>query len=160
MGFTVNFYQFNKEDNSTKRPTSPSVSYDCIIKRGSGLIAPKIELGIGLSTTPIWNYCYIPNFNRYYYVSEWFFDNAMWTANLTCDVLATYKSEIGSADLYALRTSVSSLYDGRIPDTLYPTKVNSNFAKSLVVNPWQTPYYGCFVLGVKMGVVFDSQWFS
>lgn len=150
MAFTVNFYQFNKEDNSTARPSRSPESFQCTIKHGSGLISPTIELDIGLTTAPIWNYCYIPNFNRFYYVSEWYFDKAIWTATLTCDVLATYRTEIGNAHLYALRTSVPSLYDGRIPDTLYPTKVNSTFNSNTISNPWSSPLDGCFVIGVNV----------
>lgn len=148
MAFSVDFYQFNKKSNSTLRPSTASASYNCVIKRGSGLIAPKIELDIGLTTAPTWNYCYISNFGRYYYISEWYNENALWIANLKCDVLATYKSEIGSSSLYALRTSVASLYDGRVVDTLYPTKVNSTFDNSTTTNPWKSVYYGCFVLGI------------
>ena len=146
MAFTVYFYEFNKKENSTLQPNVAPSSYNCIIKRGSGLINPKLELDIGLSTAPSWNYCYIPNFGRYYFVTEWYNDKALWIAELSIDVLATYRTEIGSANLYALRSSAS--YDGRIIDTFYPTKVNSVFRKSLVVNPWDYPSDGCFIIGV------------
>lgn len=148
MAFSVDFYIFNKKSNSTLRPSTPSASYNCTIKRGSGLIAPKIELNIGLTTAPSWNYCYIANFGRFYYISEWYNENALWIANLKCDVLATYKLDIGSSSLYALRTSVSSLYDGRVVDTLYPTKVNSTFDTTAITTPWESPSAGCFVVGV------------
>lgn len=146
MAFNVELYTFSKKENSTLRPSSSPVTLACIIKRGSGLISPKIELDLGLNTAPTWNYCYIPNFDRYYFISEWYNDKALWIANLTIDVLATYRTEIGSANLYALRSSAS--YDGRIPDIFYPTKVNSTFDTNTVGNPWQTPNNGCFVIGV------------
>ena len=151
MSYTVNFYQFNKENNSTLRPTNTPESFQCIIKRGSGLINPRIELDIGLTEAPSWNYCYIPDFRRYYYVSEWFYDKALWTANLTCDVLATYRSEIGSSNLYALRTSNPSLYDGRVVDTLYPTKAGCTFNSIAIDELWTAPsvssYTGFYVVG-------------
>lgn len=145
MAFTVNFYQLNKKENSTLRPNVTPSSYNCIIKRGSGLINPKIELDIGLSTAPSWNYCYIPNFGRYYFVTEWYNDKALWVAELSIDVLATYRNEIGSASLYALRSSAS--YDGRIVDTLYPTKVNCTFTKNVMSQLWTTTN-GMYVIGV------------
>lgn len=148
MSYTVNFYQFNKENNSTLRPTNTPESFQCIIKRGSGLINPRIELDIGLTQAPSWNYCYIPDFRRYYYVSEWFYDKALWTANLTCDVLATYRAEIGSSNLYALRTSVTSLIDGRIVDTLYTTKVNPVFSRTVQNSPYESIADGVFILGI------------
>ena len=146
MAFSVDFYQFNKEDNSTARPTGSPQSFNCVIKRGSGIINPTIELDLGLTIAPLWNYCYIPNFKRYYYVNEWYFNNALWSATLSCDVLATYRTEIGNTSLYALRSS--AVYDGRIPDTLYPTKVDCTFNSSTITNPWQVPSNGCFVIGV------------
>ena len=148
MAFNVNFYQFYKEDNSTSRPSGTSSTYPCTIKHGSGLVNPTIILNIGLTSAPTWNYCYIPDFRRYYYVSEWYYDKAFWTATLTCDVLATYKAEIGDSYLYALRSSSPSLYDKRIPDTMYPTKVNCTYDRSTVSNPWQDSNAGCFVVGI------------
>lgn len=144
MAFNVNLYTLNKRENSTLRPSSSPTTLSCVIKRGSGLISPKIELDLGLSTAPSWNYCYIPNFGRYYFISEWYNDKALWIANLTIDVLATYRAEIGSANLYALRSSAS--YDGRIVDTLYPTKTGSTFDRTNISNLW-TITRGVFVLG-------------
>ena len=149
MGFDVSFWKFNKEENSTIRPTATPDIFNCRIKRGSGLVAPRIELNIGLTTTPDWNYCYVPNFSRYYYVTEWYFDNALWSANLQCDVLATYRNEIGSADLYALRSSAN--WDGRIVDNLYPTKANPTVSITASTNPTDNPWTitdGYFVIGI------------
>lgn len=145
MAFNVNLYTFSKKENSTLRPSSSPTTLACVIKRGSGLISPKIELDLGLNTAPAWNYCYIPNFGRYYFISEWYNDKALWIANLTIDVLATYRTEIGSANLYALRSSAS--YDGRIVDTFYPTKTGSTFKRTNINNLW-TVTGGVYVMGV------------
>lgn len=145
MAFNVELYTFSKKENSTLRPSSSPTTLACIIKRGSGLISPKIELDLGLTTAPTWNYCYIPNFGRYYFISEWYNDKALWIANLTIDVLATYRTDIGSTPLYALRSSAS--YDGRIVDTLYPTKTGSTFNRTNINNLW-TITNGVYVMGV------------
>lgn len=141
----VTFYSFTKEENSTKRPSDGTL-FDCQIKRGSGLMNPAIELNIGLTQAPEYNYCYIPDFRRFYYVTEWYFDTGFWTASLSCDVLATYRSEIGSADLYALRSANN--WDGRVVDTLYPTKANCTFTSI----PQSTDVWsldgGVFVIGI------------
>lgn len=152
MAFSVDFYQFNKKSNSTLRPSTASASYNCVIKRGSGLISPKIELDIGLTTAPTWNYCYISNFGRFYYISEWYNENALWIANLKCDVLATYRNEIGSSSLYALRTSVTSLHDGRVVDTLYPTKADCTYSRVDIPILWnersQSLFSGMYIVGI------------
>lgn len=89
---------------------------------------PTIELDLGLSECPEYNYCYIPAFGRYYWIREWYFEDALWTATLLIDVLATAKNYIGSSSLYVLRAA--SAYDGYIKDNLYPADANFSFAKS------------------------------
>lgn len=124
--FKIDFYNFNKKENSTKRPTTATVSYNCILKEPSSIINPTISLDYGLTNNPsTLNYCYIEAFNRYYYINEWTFDNALWTASLSVDVLATAKDHIGAKDLYILRSSTQS--DTYIVDAKYPitTKANS-----------------------------------
>ena len=59
--------------------TTPSVSYDCLVRNGTGIINPKIELDYGLTTNPSqYNYCYIADFGRYYFIREWTFDAGLW----------------------------------------------------------------------------------
>ena len=125
--FNVRFYKFNKKENSTKRPDNNVAhqDYECILKDPSGLLNPIISLNLGLLTNPYdFNYCYIEAFNRYYYVTEWTFEKALWWASLSVDVLATYKTQIGDSDFYILRSSAES--DGRIVDTKYPTLAQAN----------------------------------
>lgn len=125
--FNVIFYIFDKKENSTKQPdsTTQQQSYSCILKEPSGILNPTISINMGLNLNPsAYNYCYIEAFHRYYYITEWTFENALWYASLSVDVLASYKTEIGDADFYILRSSYES--DGRIIDTKYPTKANIN----------------------------------
>ena len=135
MGFTVKLYTLSKRDNSTKRPTGTGTEYSCIIKSGSGILHPTISLDLGKVNDPSqYNYAYIPNFDRYYFIEEWYFDRALWTASLKVDVLATYKTEIGNANLYVMRCA--SEHDGNIIDTLYPAKSGCSFASDTKSNPW------------------------
>lgn len=146
MAFTVNFYTIKKSDNSTKRPTGSGTSFNCTIKRGSGILEPHIELDIGLDDAPLWNFCYIPNFQRYYRITEWYNDGPLWIARGVVDVLATYKDDIAATDLYALRAS--SQYDGRIPDMYYPAKVGCTQVVEPITSPWESTTEGLFVIGV------------
>lgn len=121
MAFTVNFYTFSKKENSTARPSGSGTSYDCVLVRGSGVLEPVIELKIALSSNPsLYNYAYIAAFERYYYISEWTFEGALWRARMTVDALATWKTTIGSQSFYVLRASAQK--DGTIMDTMYPVK--------------------------------------
>ena len=79
MSITIKFYTFAKRINSTKQPTgAAALSSDCIIKRGSSIINPTIELDIGLATSPAaYNYAYIADWNRYYWVQDWIFNERL-----------------------------------------------------------------------------------
>lgn len=139
MSFPVKLYKFKKRDNSTKRPSGTGTEgphvFNCVLKHGSGILHPTISLDLGKTTAPTdYNYAYIPEFQRYYFIEEWYFDEALWTASLKVDVLATYKSEIGSANLYVMRCSHE--HDGDIIDTLYPAKSGCDFESSVKTNPW------------------------
>lgn len=146
MAFNVIFYQFTKKYNSTKRPASGSgTTYSCTLKDGSPIVNPTIEINLGYTTDPSqFNYCYISSFGRYYYVSDWSFNKGLWTALLSTDVLATYKTQIGAANLYILRASAEK--DGRVVDNLYPCKTDCDFVDSAITNPYNQT--GCYVIGV------------
>lgn len=145
MGFTVRLFTLSKRDNSTKRPTGNGTEYSCIIKSGSGIMHPTISLDLGKVNDPSqYNYAYIPDFDRYYFIEEWYFERALWTASLKVDVLATYKTEIGNSTLYVMRSA--SAHDGNIIDTLYPAKAGCSFASDTKNNPWDANM--CFVIGV------------
>lgn len=148
MSYKVKFWSLSKRSNSTLTPTTGSTDYDCIVKNGTGILHPKIELDLGLSSDPsTFNYCYIANFERYYYVNEWTFDRGLWTAVCNVDVLSTYKSQIGSTSMYVLRASAS--YDGSIMDNLYPTKSGCSYTTTSITSPYNQT--GCYVIGVVNG---------
>lgn len=124
MAFTVNFYTFSKDENSTKRPGSPARSYNCTLKDASGVISPAIQLNIGNTDNPTaLNYAYIPAWSRYYFVQEWYYDHGLWIAQLAEDCLATWREEIAATTAYIYRTSAA--YDDLITDDLYPAYANS-----------------------------------
>ena len=147
MSFKVQLYAFSKKENSTAQPTERTpIEYYCVLRSGCSLSAPIIELKPPDSGTPelkLCTYAYIPAFHRYYFVTDWRFEYPLQVVYLEVDVLATYKAQIGNASLYVLRAADE--YDGRIIDTMYPTKTECSYDYSPVNNPWQA---SCFVVGV------------
>lgn len=136
MSFRIDLFNFSKKENSTARPSN-ATSFQCNLKADSGIINPVIELDIGLNYAPSdFNYAYIPDFDRYYWIEEWTNEQPLWVATLHVDVLATYKGAIGDSDLYCLRAS--NRYDGNIIDVLYPTKTNVQTQVDTVANPFAT----------------------
>lgn len=144
MSYSVDFYTLTKKSNSTLYPSAGATSYNCNIKNGSGILTPKIELNLGLTSDPsTFNYCHITAFDRWYYVTEWYFDHGLWTATCKVDVLATYKSQIGSTSMYVLRASAS--YDGSIVDNLYPMKTGCTYVHNTASSPYIAA--GTYVVG-------------
>lgn len=151
MSITVNFYTFAKKVNSTKQPTGTALlSADCIIKRGSSIISPTIELDIGLATSPAaYNYAYISDWNRYYFVSDWVFNERLWTARLTVDPLASFKASIGSYSGYILRSA--SAYNGKVVDMYYPalSDISIEANTSAQAPSWSEGFGGgSYVIGI------------
>lgn len=143
----VNFYTFAKKYNSTARPTGNGSEYECVLKTSSGVITPTIELQLGLSSNPsAYNYCYIPDYNRYYWIKEWDFVSHLWIASLNVDVLATWKPYIGDTYMYVYRASAES--DGNLSDTKYPTTANVTVEQRYFTNTNKKFSEGFFVLGI------------
>lgn len=112
----VQFSTFSKRLNSTARP-SGGTSYNCSLKSESGKKQPYLEIATTNNPTA-YNYAYIPAYGRYYYITDWIYEGGRWAAYLSVDVLASFKTEIGSTSLYILRSSVQ--YDNRVLDEYYP----------------------------------------
>ncbi|MBO7735767.1 MAG: hypothetical protein J6S67_24580 [Methanobrevibacter sp.] len=117
MSITVNLYSFTKRENSTKRPTGSGTSFGCTMIDDTSLMNPTFKLSI--ASNPIgYNYAYVADFDRYYFITEIRTYQNFWYVSCTCDVLASFKTEIGSQSHYILRSASAS--NGAISDTLYP----------------------------------------
>lgn len=144
---------FQKRVNSTKVPSSFSVTYPCILKDSCSILKPVISLDLSLLTSPSsYNYAEIPSFNRYYYIKNWTFNNRLWNAELEVDVLASHKSDITTSYAYIVRCS--KFYDGNIIDTFYPAKTTFTEYVSYWINgnrnsPWEPLLSnGTYVVGI------------
>lgn len=117
----VKFYTASKKVNSTAIPSGSGTSYDVILKEGCSVMQPSVRLKWNGSGSPAsYNYAYISDFHRYYWVRDWRYEDRQWTAYMSVDVLASYKSTIGGSSQYVVRSAYT--YDGQVIDQLYPTK--------------------------------------
>ena len=120
MPITVRLYSFNKRENSTKRPSSGGTDYSCTLIDNTSLMNPTFKLSI--ASNPIGkNYVYVPDFNRYYFINDIVSYQNFWHISCTCDVLASFKTEIGSQSHYILRSA--SEHDEYISDNFYGCKI-------------------------------------
>lgn len=154
MSFNINLYTLTKDSNSTKQPTGTGTELACNILSPADIIAPLVEIK---HTDPTaFNYAYIAAFHRYYFIEGMTYNEGLWILSLRCDVLATYKTEIGAQSLYVLRSASES--DGTIADTYYPIKASISYTEELA-NPFyhSTPYTNGFYVVNVLGPSVDGQ---
>lgn len=146
----VTFYNFSKRRNSTAQPTG-GTSYNCVLKEGTSTSRPEIMIKWqGGGAPSAYNYAYIPAFVRYYWVNSWTYEDRCWTASCSVDVLATYKTAIGSSSKYVLRSA--SNYDADMIDTLYPAKATFKTASQVLSNPYANSIInGYYILSISGG---------
>lgn len=139
---TIKYWtNFSKRKNSTKQPTSGT---DLVVKLkdACSIINPVIES----ATLPVnANYIYIDTFKRYYFVTNVvYISNTVKQFSLEVDVLASYKSNIGSTVAHILYASTN--YDTWKNDTRLPTKnINSSDHVAAASGLSST---GCYILSL------------
>ena len=158
MAISATFYKdVQKKLNSTKIPTYGyynEIDLSVELKAVTDLFTPSLIIsddvftdGLGHIVNPMhYNYCYLPDFERYYFVRSWSWMLGRWECSLEVDVLASFKTDIGSSALYVLRSASS--YDTDIVDTKYPVKAQGADTSyqtatfGTVYNVWNTNIYG------------------
>ena len=146
--FNATFYTFSKKLNSTKQPSVGS-SYQIELKDSSGILSPIIKLDVGQSGNPTaYNYCYIAEFNRYYWVGNWRWTERLWTAECKVDPMASWKSHIGSDTEYIMRCA--SLRNQAIIDNIYPLITTRAINKVDITSPFASNITnGTFIVGIN-----------
>lgn len=144
---------FSKRINSTKRPGDATITLDGNLREPCSIENPVIQIvPMSLVTAPAaYSYAYIPDFSRYYFVSDWSYNNGLWECSLTEDYLATWKTNIGNTNAYIDRCA--SEYDGNIIDTQYITTDAFINNRSLLTSDLYFPTInsGCYVVGIING---------
>lgn len=148
-------YSFSKRENSTRQPTIQTTQRefsDIRLKDASSIVTPAIELQLGNTASPEqYNYAYIPDFHRYYWINNWVYYRGIWTAYLNVDALATWRSQIGASTQYVLRSAAE--YDGEISDNFYALRGNVITENTDIQSLWtyagsDMNKYGRYVIGV------------
>lgn len=147
MSVNVNFYSLIKRENSTKQPTSTPTVFPCTFIDDTSLMNPRLKLSIQFN--PIsFNYVYIADFNRYYFIREINTYQNFWHISLEEDTMASFRDQIGLGRHYVIRSSHS--YDGLITDNMYPAKASAIEQLSYPVqgNPFDWSSDHSYVLGI------------
>lgn len=163
MAIGVYLHKYNKRVNSTANPGTGAINgtiYTQIeLKDAANLYTPSLIFktsnwtASGSIKNPMeYNYCYIPDFKRFYFIRAWSWILGRWECSLEIDVLASHKAAIGNTTAYVLRSA--SDYDANVIDTKYPTKGDCISISQSQSSIWHTnlnsstPTDGFYVLGI------------
>lgn len=145
MGFRVNLYAFSKRYNSTLRPSGNGFVTTCEAHDPVNIMAPLMKFN--LSSVIDYNYMYVQDWDRYYWIDSWTYDKGIWLATCSIDPLASWRNSIGDMTEYVLRSAYT--FDGDIMDTTYPlqaeTEVVQNYLPDWSVSSGAA---GCHVVGI------------
>lgn len=111
----VTLYNFDKHPNSTTLPTG-GVELECVVTDPCVIDSPVLKC----NTLDIYNYAYIPDFGRYYFITDISRGHSYSYFNLEVDYLATNRTAIKNSTCYIIRCSQSNKQNNTILDTLYP----------------------------------------
>lgn len=148
-------YGFGKKINSTEEPSGTTASYtvEGIIKAPFSVVTPTVDFNFAQDSNiaAYYNYAYIPILRRYYHIRNWTWSGRLWSADMLCDVLASFKADIGRSTEFILRAQSRS--NGYIMDNAVPTTAETTVSMAPNIKPegygWSGDYNsGSFVVGI------------
>lgn len=93
---TINFYSYNGHPNTVNKQLGDFTAIEGDLRQTFDVLRPTVTLR--KQPRPTFNYCYIPDLGRYYFVDRVSFEgNNAYELTLRVDVLKTYESEILAA---------------------------------------------------------------
>ena len=93
---TINFYSYNGHPNTVNKQLGTFTAIEGDLRQTFDVLRPTVTLR--KQPRPTFNYCYIPDLGRYYFVDRVSFEgNNSYELSLRIDVLKTYESEILAA---------------------------------------------------------------
>ena len=116
MSVSMKLYSFSKDENSTAQPTG-GTSISGLLIEPCSILNPVIKLN-GV-TAYSYNYAYIQDFARYYFITDWETADGFWYIHCNVDPMASFKTAIGNSTQYVLRAAGAQ--NQYIVDTLYPS---------------------------------------
>ena len=91
------------EKNKINKTITTGIMLSGSLRNESNVVNPSIIINIDNPT--IYNYAYIPEFNRYYFITNYIsLRTGMWQINLKSDVLMSFKDSILSSEVLINKT--------------------------------------------------------
>ena len=116
----IRLYNTTDDNRVVRKKLSGEITKECILKGAVNIVEPIIELQGNIINS---NYCYIPDFKRYYYITDNTLHNNITTLRLKSDVLMSAYDDIKNLSTIVRRnTNINNKY---INDNKYITQQNT-----------------------------------
>lgn len=147
----MQFYK-NHSDNIVvdKNITAVGAEINGILRDDCSLTDPVIMVedftGLNPATA---NYCYLPSFNRYYYITDVVFKtDKLFEIHMHVDVLKSFASGIRANTAVIGRQEKKGVYNLLLQDGTYKVKANPNFEIKQFPSGFTGHHYVLMVAGV------------
>ena len=121
--FTMYFYKSTAEKNRMDKTSYLELIIQSTgtLRRATSIITPEFEFVY--NKVPDFNYVYIPNFGRYYFIDNIVsYRNGVWTLSLSVDVLMSFKEQILQCEAFITRNEFE--YEPRLMDNRQPIRTD------------------------------------
>lgn len=96
MAFTISLFKTASENNRVVKVLTDEKQLSGELRNQTSVLNPSIRIESSDNISG-YNYCYIPEFGRYYYIVDIISVRTnCWQVSLRCDVLMSYKDQIKS----------------------------------------------------------------
>lgn len=144
----VNLYSTSSENNRVDKQLTNIATLSGTLREQCSIITPTITIQGDISQLSKANYCYIPEFSRYYYINNIIIlNNSLCRIECSVDVLMTYKSQIRS--LSGVIERQENEYNLYLEDGAFKTQARDN----ILTKGFPTGFSndGSFILAVAGG---------
>ena len=135
MAINVRFMTHVKRENSTLLPTQATINaginLSCLLLDATSIHSPTFKISYQNNPSKpirLFNYVWVDDFQRYYFITDITSDNNFWYVSCECDVLASFKTYIGAGQHYILRSA--SARNEYIIDETYISRSDAQAIKS------------------------------
>ena len=119
----ITFYKNSSEKNKIGKSLSSGLTLSGNLRDECSITSPSIL--VEATSLVDYNYCYIPEFKRYYFISDiTSVRNNLWRVSLKCDVLESFKSDILNSSCIVNKQQNQS-YSNNIDDGSYINRVDN-----------------------------------
>lgn len=168
---SITLYQNHSDKTVVNKDIQSPTTMTGTLREGTSVLNPIITINSG--TMFWWNYCYIPDLGRYYYITDVQVINTnLYRCTLKCDVLMSFKNGITSLKTRVLRSqdhanwqvndsllpanawNSKKIYNGLISSGLYQFPYNNVVLEDNIVP------YGHLLLKVACNALIHGATFS